>query len=386
MLRRKIVRLLVCSMLPALATGVTFGKYDRFMSGYSVTTTYFSGNAKNSGKDVRNLKSESCMLSLYNSLVSELEEVFKESSIKKENPVTTVTTVTMPAETTQNSTSATESVVTEPVVTTIAQTITEAEVTTVTEEIPIIITEPVEYLEPEIQHAVVDNTVASPPLAEEIDDSDITCSGIDVSRWQGTIDWQRIKNAGVQFAIIKAGEGTEVESKFYENINGAKAAGINCGVYWFSNAKSVEEAVMEAQACLDTISGYQLEYPVVCDFEYRSLNNNPLADNKTLLTDTVIAFLNTIQSNGYYSMFYTNLDFSGRYLEFERISDNFDIWCAGYSIPEPNMPCGMWQYSQTGEIDGTDITGLNGSQNYVDLDISYKNYPAKMKKYHLNGY
>ena len=105
-----------------------------------------------------------------------------------------------------------------------------------------------------------------------------------------------------------------------------------------------------------------------------------------MLTDTVIAFLNTIQSNGYYSMFYTNLDFSGRYLEFERISDNFDIWCAGYSIPEPNMPCGMWQYSQTGEVDGTDITGLNGSQNYVDLDISYKNYPAKMKKYHLNGY
>ena len=50
------------------------------------------------------------------------------------------------------------------------------------------------------------------------------------------------------------------------------------------------------------------------------------------------------------------------------------------------MPCGMWQYSQTGEVDGTDITGLNGSQNYVDLDISYKNYPAKMKKYHLNGY
>lgn len=381
MLRRKIVGLLVCSMLPAFATGVNLGKQDKFMSGYSVTTTYFSGVAKNSGKDVSDLKSDSCMLSLSNSPVSQLEEVFKESSIlKAENPVTTVTTITMPAETTQSS------FTTDPVVTTVAQTIPEAEVTTVTEEIPVIITESVEYLEPEIQHAVVDNTVASPPLAEEIDDSDITCSGIDVSRWQGTIDWQRIKDAGVQFAIIKAGEGTEVESKFYENINGAKAVGINCGVYWFSNAKSIEEAVMEAQACLDAISGYQLEYPVVCDFEYRSLNNNPLAGNKTLLTDTVIAFLNTIQSNGYYSMFYTNLDFSGRYLEFERISDNFDVWCAGYSIPEPNMPCGMWQYSQTGEVDGTDITGLNGSQNYVDLDISYKNYPAKMKKYHLNGY
>ncbi|MBE6852335.1 MAG: hypothetical protein E7505_02500 [Ruminococcus sp.] len=211
-------------------------------------------------------------------------------------------------------------------------------------------------------------------------------NGIDVSRWQGKIDWQKIKESGVEFAIIKAGEGLEVAPRFYENITNAKAAGINCGVYWFSQARSTDDARAEALACLDIISGYALEYPVVYDCEYRSLNNNPLADNKTLLTDTVLTFLETIQNNGYYSMLYTNTDFSERYLEFDRIKGVYDIWFAGYKVKEPAMECGMWQYSEHGTMDGLDIENLNGGTTYVDLDISYKNYPEIMKYFHINGY
>lgn len=250
-------------------------------------------------------------------------------------------------------------------------------------EIPQTEQEPIQDPEP------VQETVAEPAEITEqpvIDDSDITCTGIDVSKWQGRIDWQQVKNAGVQFAIIKAGEGLEVESRFYENINNAKAAGINCGVYWFGHASSPEGAEEEARACMNAIAGYQLEYPVVYDFEYRSLDSNPLANNKSLLTDTIRAFLSTLQNNSYYSMFYTNGDFSRRFTEINRINCDFDIWCAGYNTSAPSLECGIWQHSEKGTVAGMDIDGLNGSHTDVDLDISYKNYPMKMIKYHLNGF
>ncbi len=211
-----------------------------------------------------------------------------------------------------------------------------------------------------------------------IDDSDIISNGIDVSAWQGEINWTKVKAAGISFAMIKAGGGTSVSDCFAKNIAGAQAAGINCGVYWFSYAKSSAEAELEAQACLNAISGYKLEYPVVYDCEYRSLNDNPLKNSKSQLTDMVLTFLNKIQQSGYYAMYYTNKDFSDKYLELDRITKDFDIWFAGYTVSEPLIKCGIWQRSETGTVDG--ISG------YVDLDISYKNYPAKMKKYHVNGY
>ena len=241
--------------------------------------------------------------------------------------------------------------------------------------------------------AVIQLTVTEPPVMQspEVDKQEIQTlntemHGVDVSRWQGRIDWNRLKATGVEFAMIKAGEGTEVERNFYANINGAKEAGVNCGVYWFSNAHSYVEAVAEANACLEVISQYQLEFPVVCDFEYRSLKNNPLADSRKDLTDALLGFLGTIESNGYYAMLYTNTDFSGKYLEFSRITEKYDIWFAGYSVDKPGMPCGIWQYSETGVKDGIDIDNPNTGQTKVDLDIAYKNYPQIMKDLHINGY
>lgn len=251
-----------------------------------------------------------------------------------------------------------------------------------------------EVVEPSVQAEIQPEAPVSAPVSEpasipspiEIDDSDVTRTGIDVSKWQGRIDWQQVKNSGVQFAIIKAGEGLEVESRFYENINNAKAVGMQCGVYWFGHASSPEGAQAEARACMNAIAGYQLEYPVVYDFEYRSLNSNPIANNKSLLTDTILAFLRTLQQNAFYSMFYTNGDFSRRYLELSRINCDYDIWCANYNTSAPCLECGIWQHSETGTVAGMDMDRLNGNKTDVDLDISYKNYPMKMIKYHLNGF
>lgn len=218
-----------------------------------------------------------------------------------------------------------------------------------------------------------------------IDDSDITAYGIDVSAFQGRIDWEKVRNSGKTFAIIKAGEGLRVADRFEENIRNAKAAGMNVGVYWFCHARSVQEAKEEADYCLKTIAGYQLEYPVVCDYEYSALKNgNPLAYDRQGMTDTVMAFMKRTQDNGYYSMLYTNTDFSSNYLDMSRITKDFDIWFAGYSVSAPTMKCGMWQYSESGYVDGLDLD--NNGIKQVDLDVSYKNYPAKMKKYHVNGY
>ena len=85
-------------------------------------------------------------------------------------------------------------------------------------------------------------------------------------------------------------------------------------------------------------------------------------------------------------MLYTNTDFSGKYLEFSRITEKYDIWFAGYSVDKPGMPCGIWQYSETGVKDGIDIDNPNTGQTKVDLDIAYKNYPQIMKDLHINGY
>lgn len=237
--------------------------------------------------------------------------------------------------------------------------------------------------------------VTEEPAVTEAEEEEITepampepreMRGIDVSKWQGRIDWQRVKDAGIEFVIIKAGEGTQVAKNFYTNINGAKEAGIPCGIYWFSNAKSSYEAVAEANACLEVASQYQLEFPVVCDFEYRSIEKcgNPLEKNKAAATEAVLSFLGTIEEGGYYSMIYTNKNFSSKYLEFDRISSEYDVWCAGYNVSSPGLPCGIWQHSQTGKVDGIDMDSVKKAD--VDLDIAYRDYPAIMKHLHINGY
>ena len=203
-------------------------------------------------------------------------------------------------------------------------------------------------------------------------------SGIDVSKWQGKdIDWEKVKQSGVEFVMIKAGEGFEEEENFRMNIEGALNAGLKCGVYWFSTASTKYGASLEAKTCLETISGYQLEYPVAYDFEYRSLENSLFGVNRTLITDMAITFLDCIKQAGYYPVVYSNKDFLENYYYEDKLK-GYDLWYAGYKVSSPDKDCFIWQSSETGRV--------GGISTYVDLNTSYKDYSAIIKRYHWNGF
>ena len=204
--------------------------------------------------------------------------------------------------------------------------------------------------------------------------------GIDVSKWQGNIDWAKVKNSGVDFAIIREGYGKkdpkQVDKKFYDNYNGAKAVGIHVGVYHYSYADSVDDAIKEAQFCLENIKGLEMDFPIVFDIE----DKEQLKLDNRQRTDIVKAFCSEIEKAGYYAMFYCNLSWLNNYLIKSELLPKYDLWLAQWDTNIPGVQCGLWQYSSTGKIDG-----INGN---VDLNMAYKDYPSiikSMKSEHHNS-
>ncbi len=202
--------------------------------------------------------------------------------------------------------------------------------------------------------------------------------GIDVSTWQGNISWQEAKKSGVSFAIIREGYGKkspdQVDKKFKENYTGAKSVGIPVGVYHYSYAASKQDAVSEAQFCLENIKGLQLEYPVCFDIEDPAM----LVLSNRQRTDICDAFCKEIENAGYYAMIYCNLNWINNYLCKEELLKKYDLWLAQWNVKSPSINCGIWQKSESGKI--------NGIKGNVDLNISYKNYPEIMKSKGLNGF
>lgn len=202
--------------------------------------------------------------------------------------------------------------------------------------------------------------------------------GIDVSKWNGNINWDKVKSAGINFAIVREGYGKrdprQVDKKFKDNINGAKSVGIHTSVYHYSYADSVEDAINEARFCLENIEGFKLEYPVIIDVE----DKEQLKLNNRQRTDIVKAFCSEIEKHGYYAMFYCNLNWLNNYLYKDELLPKYDLWLAQWNVAAPSVSCGIWQYSSAGKIDGID--------GNVDLDVSYKNYPETMKFKGLNGF
>lgn len=197
--------------------------------------------------------------------------------------------------------------------------------------------------------------------------------GIDVSKWQGEINWEKVKASGVDFAILREGYGLQIDKKFKENCEKAKAAGMNIGVYHYSYASSAFDAKNEAEFCLGNIRVLELEYPVCFDIEEKEM----LKLSNETRTEIVKAFCEEIETAGYYATFYCNLNWLENYLNYENLKQ-FDLWLARWSSTKPSQECGIWQYSSQGKIDG-----INGN---VDLDVSYKNYPEIMKSKGLNGF
>ena len=202
--------------------------------------------------------------------------------------------------------------------------------------------------------------------------------GVDVSVYQGNIDWNRAKADGIEFAIMRAGYGKYVSQKdkyFDQNMKNAKAAGLPCGVYWFSYALTPEDAIKEADACYEVIKNYKLEYPVSFDMETESQMKLP----KETVAQIIEAFCGRMESYGYYTTLYTYASFLNYKVE-DRIFDKYDIWVAHYNTSKPafNRNYGLWQYSCTGSVQG--ITGN------VDRDYVYLDYERIIKNAHLNGF
>lgn len=195
-------------------------------------------------------------------------------------------------------------------------------------------------------------------------------AGIDVSKWNGDIDWGKVKNAGVEFAIVRAGyrglsTGSLVEDPcFKTNMQGAASAGLEVGVYFFSQAVNEVEAVEEASAVLKLIREYELDYPIFIDSE--STGRNGRADGLDVETRTLVceAFCRTIENAGYEAGVYANRNWYNNNLIANRL-ESYYIWLAEYrSIPLYEGYYNMWQYTSSGKIDGID--------GNVDFNIAYE--------------
>lgn len=193
--------------------------------------------------------------------------------------------------------------------------------------------------------------------------------GIDVSKWNGEIDWDKVKNAGVQYAIVRAGyrgsvTGSLVEDPYFAaNMKGAAASGVPVGVYFFTQAVNEVEAVEEASAVLKLVREYKLDYPVFIDTE--GAGGNGRADGLDAETRTLVceAFCRTIENAGYKAGVYGSRSWYNNRLETSRL-ENYCIWLAEYrSIPIYQGYYQMWQYTSKGRIDG-----IKGN---VDMNISY---------------
>ncbi|MBR6303252.1 MAG: glycoside hydrolase family 25 protein [Lachnospiraceae bacterium] len=197
----------------------------------------------------------------------------------------------------------------------------------------------------------------------------ISHKGIDVSEYQGNINWSKVAADGVEFAIVRThyrgyGTGRLVEDSLAsQNISGAMAAGVKVGAYVFSQAITAEEAVEEADAAIETLSPYTKNVPIVMDVE-RVAGKNPRMDalSPTERTDVILAFCQRVKDAGYIPMLYFNTEMGSLYIENERLEE-IPKWYAWYSesLYFP-YKYDIWQYKDTGKVDG-----IGGN---VDMNIS----------------
>ncbi len=185
--------------------------------------------------------------------------------------------------------------------------------------------------------------------------------GIDVSTFQGEIDWQTVKQQGIEFAILRIGfrgygqSGKLVlDERYKENITQATQAGIKVGVYFFSQAINEQEAKEEAQFVLDNVKDYAIDYPICYDLEKIKYDETARANglSKEQRTKNAIAFCEEIKANGYQPMIYANAKWLTTELELAKLQ-NYGIWYADYQ-EKPIYPYQftMWQYTESAQIEG----------------------------------
>ena len=191
--------------------------------------------------------------------------------------------------------------------------------------------------------------------------------GIDISRYQGTPDFTKVKNE-VDFVLVQAGYGkysSQKDISFTYNMANCKKNNIPVGAYWYSYARSVADAHAEAKACLEVIRGYRFEYPIYIDLE-----ENLGAMGMTLVSNIADAFCSDLEAAGYFAGIYISRIPAQSYLT-DVVKKKYALWLAEYG-PQLNYsgPVGIWQYSSKGRV-----SGISGD---VDMNYAYEDYPTLM--------
>ena len=195
-------------------------------------------------------------------------------------------------------------------------------------------------------------------------------AGIDVSSYQKNIDWQAVKDAGIAFAMIRVGYRgyttgeLDEDDCFQEHMEGALAAGLDVGVYFFSQALTPEEAEEEAEYVLDKISDYSITYPVVFDWEEVQVQARTDEMNMLMLTSCAQAFCQKVEEAGYRAGIYFNQAYGYEQLNLVSLKD-YLFWLAEYDeVPSFAYAFQMWQYTNEGSV-----PGIEGP---VDLNIYFR--------------
>ena len=215
--------------------------------------------------------------------------------------------------------------------------------------------------------------------AEELVIKEGKANGVDVSKWQGKIDWAKVKKSGIDFAIIRIGFRGENGVIYKDdcadyNIQQADKAGVLVGVYFFSTATTAAEALEEAEWTVSAVAGYPISYPVVYDCEgFKSSESRMYGISNAQRTDNALAFLKYVEQNGYEGMLYSaknELD-NSLYWDTARIENSYSVWVARYpdapypqtATPDYGGKYDMWQYTDKGSV--------NGISGNTDMSVSY---------------
>lgn len=200
--------------------------------------------------------------------------------------------------------------------------------------------------------------------------------GVDVSKYQGEIDWEKVKASGIDFVIVRASYGWsagQTDPTFARNAAGAQAAGLAVGAYHYSYAKTVEEARKEAELFYHTIRDKKLDMPVYLDLE----DPGQAGLGKAALTEIAAAFCSYLEERKYFVGIYANLNWLENKLDLDRLP--YTVWLARWAAaPGYGGSFGLWQFSSKGQVDGID--GL------VDRDACYQDFPTLIRRAGLNGF
>ena len=210
---------------------------------------------------------------------------------------------------------------------------------------------------------------------------------LDVSHHNGTINWTKVKAAGYNYAIIRAGYGDgNLDRQYNNNIKNAIKAGMLVGIYWFSYAWNVQMAKKEGAAVYDLIKNYKISLPVFFDWEYDSEKKakaHGVKISKSLMTDMTIAFCEYLKERGYRVGYYYNRDYENRgVIDHKKFASlGYYKWLARYSST-PQTDCDIWQYAEYGSVNGipSRAVDMNKVINMKVITDTYEDFLKRIKK------